>query len=299
MINTNNIIVQDEIDVILKDEYDKEYLILLEEIENRLSFISKHDLIRVSSWIKKLNQITSNKEWKKNRNLYALYLLDMILNSYFEEPFNKFPPDGNIQILSKTVVKSRLSSKFEMILGSLQGRLCGNDKKKKMKSESLICDSQIDSQSQCQSQNQSQNHEELQVKVNNHSQNTRLESIKEEKKEKKEDIDENIDDNFYEMVKLELSNYSLVEKNEIINNMTKERDELIEKLINQKEVLYNIRLENELEMKKEQGKAKPKGKVKEGRFNQNLTFGKKEKKENEIINNNNTDQNRINRYRFI
>ena len=36
----------------------------------------------------------------------------MILNNRFEEPYNKFAPDGPIPILSKTLVKSRLSNKF-------------------------------------------------------------------------------------------------------------------------------------------------------------------------------------------
>ncbi len=38
--------------------------------------------------------------------------MDMILNKRFEEPYNKFAPDGPIPILSKTLVKSRLSNKF-------------------------------------------------------------------------------------------------------------------------------------------------------------------------------------------
>ena len=36
----------------------------------------------------------------------------MILNKRFEEPYNKFAPDGPIPLLSKTLVKSRLSNKF-------------------------------------------------------------------------------------------------------------------------------------------------------------------------------------------
>ena len=49
---------------------------------------------------------------EKNRNLHAICLMDMILNKRFEEPYNKFAPDGPIPILSKTLVKSRLSNKF-------------------------------------------------------------------------------------------------------------------------------------------------------------------------------------------
>lgn len=38
--------------------------------------------------------------------------MDMILNNRFEEPYSKFAPEGSIPILSKTLVKSRLSPKF-------------------------------------------------------------------------------------------------------------------------------------------------------------------------------------------
>lgn len=36
----------------------------------------------------------------------------MMLNKRFEDPYNKFAPEGSIPILSKTIVKSRLSQKF-------------------------------------------------------------------------------------------------------------------------------------------------------------------------------------------
>lgn len=38
--------------------------------------------------------------------------MDMILNKRFEEPYSKFAPEGSLPILSKTLVKSRLSAKF-------------------------------------------------------------------------------------------------------------------------------------------------------------------------------------------
>ena len=38
--------------------------------------------------------------------------MDMILNRRFEEPYSKFAPEGAIPILSKTIIKSRLSPKF-------------------------------------------------------------------------------------------------------------------------------------------------------------------------------------------
>ena len=74
--------------------------------------MDKHAKIRIRAWCKKLCQLTTNIIWKKNRNLHALSLLDMILNGRFEEPYNKFPPDGPLPFLSLPEVKSRLSNKI-------------------------------------------------------------------------------------------------------------------------------------------------------------------------------------------
>ena len=74
--------------------------------------MDKHSKIRIQTWCKKFCQITNNINWKKNRNLHALNLLDMILNDHFEEPYNKFPPEGPLPFLSVSVVKSKLSPKI-------------------------------------------------------------------------------------------------------------------------------------------------------------------------------------------
>jgi len=74
--------------------------------------LDKHTKIRIQSWCKKFCQIISNINWKKNRNLHALNILDMLLNGHFEEPYNKFPPEGPLPFLSIPVVKSRLSPKI-------------------------------------------------------------------------------------------------------------------------------------------------------------------------------------------
>jgi hypothetical protein len=36
----------------------------------------------------------------------------MILNNHFEAPYNKFAPEGSVPIISKSLVKSKLSNKF-------------------------------------------------------------------------------------------------------------------------------------------------------------------------------------------
>ena len=74
--------------------------------------MDKHTKIRIQTWCKKFCQIISNINWKKNRNLHALNLLDMILNEHFEEPYDKFPPEGPLPYLPLAVVKSKLSPKI-------------------------------------------------------------------------------------------------------------------------------------------------------------------------------------------
>jgi len=96
----------------ITDEYDREFISLMIDIEKRSEVLNKYDKLRIKNWCKKLCQITKNIEWKKNRNLHAICILDSILNEHFEEPYNKFPPEDNVPILNKSLVKSRLSKKF-------------------------------------------------------------------------------------------------------------------------------------------------------------------------------------------
>ena len=87
----------------------------------------KHTRLRIESWCKKLCQVTNNYEWRKNRNLHAICLLDMILNNRFEEPYNKFPGDGPVPLLSKPTIKSKLSKKFWLYSQYLENQLLINN----------------------------------------------------------------------------------------------------------------------------------------------------------------------------
>lgn len=40
-----------EEEMILRDEFDREYVLLLQEIEVRLSKTARHDLIRITAWV--------------------------------------------------------------------------------------------------------------------------------------------------------------------------------------------------------------------------------------------------------
>ena len=72
----------------INDEYDKEFINLMMEVEKKTEQLNRHDQLRIKSWCKKLCQITNNIEWKKNRNLHAILLLDNILNERFEELYD-------------------------------------------------------------------------------------------------------------------------------------------------------------------------------------------------------------------
>ena len=96
----------------ITDEFDQEFLNLLVESEKQTVKLNRHDQLRVKSWCKKLCQITNNVEWKKNRNLHAICILDNIINERFEDPYNKFAPESPVPIINKTVVKAKLSQKF-------------------------------------------------------------------------------------------------------------------------------------------------------------------------------------------
>ena len=73
---------------------------------------NRHTKLRIDSWCKRLCQIIDNECWKKNRNLHAIYLLNMIINNIYEDPYNKFPSSAPIPLLSRPLVKSKLTKKF-------------------------------------------------------------------------------------------------------------------------------------------------------------------------------------------
>ena len=124
----------------IKDEFDLEFGLLMREIENFIfsSSFDKSIRIRINNWCKKISQISNNLEWKKNRNLHAINLLNMLINGRMEEPYNKNPDDRPLQILSKTIVKSKLTSKFwesvKHIYNSILINNENNEKRKNYKS---------------------------------------------------------------------------------------------------------------------------------------------------------------------
>ena len=95
-----------------KDNYDAEFVKLMIEVQNMIDDFCKSDKLKINSWAKKLCIPTINIEFKKNRNLYAIKLLDNVCNGKLEEPFTKFAKDKEIKLLDPILVKTQLTNKF-------------------------------------------------------------------------------------------------------------------------------------------------------------------------------------------
>lgn len=94
------------------DDYDAEFVNLMLDIQERIDNFCKSDKLKINSWAKVLCIPTINIEFKKNRNLYAIKLLDNVLNGKLEDPFNKFAKDKELKTISPILVKTQLSDKF-------------------------------------------------------------------------------------------------------------------------------------------------------------------------------------------
>ena len=95
------------------DLYDIEFIGLLHEIDLRMDNFSHGDQMKIKSWVKNLMFPTNVIKQKKNRNLYAIKLINNMINERIEEPFTKFCKSPHDLIwLSVEIVKSELSKKF-------------------------------------------------------------------------------------------------------------------------------------------------------------------------------------------
>jgi hypothetical protein len=100
----------------ISDIYDKEFINLVVEIENQSQNINKQNKLKIESWIKLLCIPTACPEFKKNRNLHAISLLDCIINDKYESPYNKSVHESeNLPQLDRVLIKSKLSDKFKKI----------------------------------------------------------------------------------------------------------------------------------------------------------------------------------------
>ena len=94
-------------------KYDNEFIGLLNEIGIRLNKFDKIETLKIKSWINILMIPCKNNIDKKNRNLYAILLINQMVNGRLEEPFIKFANSANdLQQLSPANIKAELSRKF-------------------------------------------------------------------------------------------------------------------------------------------------------------------------------------------
>lgn len=98
---------------LFESKYDNEFIGLLNEIGLRIQKFSKCDSLKIKSWINVLMMACISNEEKKNRNLYAILLINQMINGKLEEPFIKFVNSKNDLLqLSPASVKSELSKQF-------------------------------------------------------------------------------------------------------------------------------------------------------------------------------------------
>lgn len=96
------------------NKYDKEFVGLIREAEARIEKLDKGKKIKLNSWLRCLIVPSKKTEWKRNRNLYLISLIDNLINNRLDEPFNAFAPDNakELKTLSPEIIKSQLSNRF-------------------------------------------------------------------------------------------------------------------------------------------------------------------------------------------
>ena len=97
---------------LFESKYDNEFIGLLNEIGIRLQKFNKCDNLKIKSWINLLMMPCKSNMDKKNRNLYAILLINQMVNGKLEEPFIKFANTNDLKILSPANIKSELTKKF-------------------------------------------------------------------------------------------------------------------------------------------------------------------------------------------
>jgi hypothetical protein len=98
---------------LFESKYDNEFIGLLNEIGLRFEKFNKCEVLKIKSWVNVLMMPCKTNIDKKNRNLYAILLINQMVNSKLEEPFIKFANSSNdLKQLSPANIKSQLSKKF-------------------------------------------------------------------------------------------------------------------------------------------------------------------------------------------
>ena len=91
-------------------------------------------------------EVTQKKEWKRNRNLYAILMLDQLLNNRIEAPFTKLIAEEEpLPFLQRAVVFSKITKQFrifykQQLVSKLgyQDNMVVNDLKRNTKASPII-----------------------------------------------------------------------------------------------------------------------------------------------------------------
>jgi len=78
---------------------DKQFLDTVLQIRGVLYRVDALRRKTLEKWITKLQEPQSCPEWKRNRNAYALYLLDQVSRDKLGEPFTRRPPEQHLPTL--------------------------------------------------------------------------------------------------------------------------------------------------------------------------------------------------------
>jgi len=109
----NNVQEEEEPIKIFDSKYDNEFVGLLNEIGIRLPNFNKQDKLKIKSWISLLTIPCNTTDTKKNRNLYAIKMINQMINGKLEEPFTKYANGLNdLKWLSPIDIKAELTKKF-------------------------------------------------------------------------------------------------------------------------------------------------------------------------------------------
>lgn len=94
------------------NRYDIEFIGLLNEISNRLVYFKKEDHLKIKSWINILSGPHQTEKEKQNRNLYAIKLLNQMVNGKLKIPFINYCKTNKLKQLLPIDIKGELTQKF-------------------------------------------------------------------------------------------------------------------------------------------------------------------------------------------
>ena len=97
---------------VILNRYDNEYIGFLNEIRNRLIYFDRETNLRIRSWIKLLSLPYTTKEEKQNRNLYAIKLINQMINGNIKYPFNNYANINEFKPIFAIDIKAELTPKF-------------------------------------------------------------------------------------------------------------------------------------------------------------------------------------------